>query len=292
MENNLDYKEKELQVDLLKHWTVLQSFIHSPLFAIKMKIWQKAGIRTLSGFFFRMGFSLDQLKQKWTNLDLNFKKKFEKSLKLECENLGMDSEILGCFIRVYEDKRKEFSNFEFSTFDFVLAILSISDIKLKEFEKKKIKKKFMKTYDAIFDLRKINIGIQSAKNAKKLVTKISGFILNKKTFLTEKYFRYIHLHENKGMSLNILKDIVFFLNGAFIESGFKKKGVFLFVHRGRLTFVLGFFTCKSLKKIILNKLNFIKKYIPNILLIEEDFFFAFHIPKEIILGFLRIIKKI
>lgn len=289
----LVFNEKENPLDLLKHWTLLESFVNSPLFAIKMRIWKKEGIKTLSGLFFRIGVPLNQIHKKWKNLEKVFKRNFQINFALECKNLGIDFEAVSSFVNFYEDEKKvlNFNKLEISTFDFNLAINSIFDIKLKDLKSNEIKRNFWKAYDAISDQAKIKFGITKTKNARKFVTKIAGFILDKKTFISEEFFRYVHLRENKKMTLNMLKELILFLNGAFLETGFKRKTITLLIHGENLVFSLLYLKDPKNKNSILNQINLMKKETSACLVVEDDPFFGFQIQKQSINSFLNNLRK-
>ena len=67
--------EKELNLNLYRHWTVYDSLCHTLYTASKFKIWTLKGKQRLSEFLAELGLPLVQCRQKFSTMDLELRLK-------------------------------------------------------------------------------------------------------------------------------------------------------------------------------------------------------------------------
>jgi len=276
----LNFSTNEYPFVLWKHWTLLESFVNTPLIAIKLRIWKRKGIKILSHVFSRLGISFSQLTTQWFDLDYSIKKKLEKNIETDFWNFGIKFNKIPSFLLTYQPKHlqnAEFNN-QVSAIDFVQSINSILDHKLNNVKTKKFQKNFWRIYDSFIEFGRLKFGFQKAKNIRKFVTKISGVILSKKTYVSEKNLRYFHMKANNHLTFNMLKELIFFLTGVFHEKGFKKKTLLLLVHGRNGILVFGSFYDKKCEKLIRSRINYLKKKFPQSSLPNENPFFGITAP--------------
>ncbi|KAL8793031.1 MAG: hypothetical protein Q9195_004342 [Heterodermia aff. obscurata] len=75
---------------LIRHWSLYDSMLHSPYLAARLRIWSDLGRKRLHKLLAKMGISLSQCKQSYTNMDMELKKGLRKSLLTYAPMYGLD----------------------------------------------------------------------------------------------------------------------------------------------------------------------------------------------------------
>ena len=75
---------------LIRHWSLYDSMLHSPYLAARLRIWSDVGRKRLHKLLAKMGISLSQCKQSYTNMDMELKKGLRKSLLTYAPMYGLD----------------------------------------------------------------------------------------------------------------------------------------------------------------------------------------------------------
>lgn len=65
--------QKDLQLDLYRHWNIYQSAWHTPLTVCKFQLWNDKGQRDLLSFLVECGLKLNQCKQAYVAMQLDYK---------------------------------------------------------------------------------------------------------------------------------------------------------------------------------------------------------------------------
>ena len=75
---------------LIRHWSLYDSMLHSPYLAARLRIWSDVGRKRLHKLLAKMGISLSQCKQSYTNMDMELKKGLRKSLLTYAPMYGLE----------------------------------------------------------------------------------------------------------------------------------------------------------------------------------------------------------
>jgi len=72
--------EQELKMNLLRHWTLYDSIQNSNYLVTKLKIGKEPGMKTFKRFLVRIGFSIDQAKQKFQYVDSDLRNNLKRNI--------------------------------------------------------------------------------------------------------------------------------------------------------------------------------------------------------------------
>ena len=98
--------EKELNLNLYRHWTVYDSLCHTLYTASKFKIWTLKGKQRLSEFLAELGLPLVQCKQKFSTMDLELRSNIVSLFEEKVEKWGLDDITYGSYVANYGFRNK------------------------------------------------------------------------------------------------------------------------------------------------------------------------------------------
>jgi len=98
--------EKELNLNLYRHWTIYDSLCHTLYTASKFKIWTLKGKQRLSEFLAELGLPLVQCKQKFATMDLELRSNILASFEEKSEKWGLDDITYGSYVAHYGFRNK------------------------------------------------------------------------------------------------------------------------------------------------------------------------------------------
>ena len=76
--------QKELQLELHRKWTIYDSLWHTPLVVCRFQLWNEKGQRDLRTFLVECGLKLNQCKQPYVAMDLEFRSRLVASIQEVC----------------------------------------------------------------------------------------------------------------------------------------------------------------------------------------------------------------
>lgn len=76
--------QKDLQMDLYRKWTIYDSLWHTPLSVCRFQLWNDKGQRNLLEFLVECGLRLDQCKQTYVAMDLDYRSELLTNIQRVC----------------------------------------------------------------------------------------------------------------------------------------------------------------------------------------------------------------
>ncbi|KAJ8984145.1 hypothetical protein NQ317_017796 [Molorchus minor] len=93
--------EKDLRLNLYRHWSVKSSIKYSMFTAVKMKLWSLKGDKRLHELLADMGFPLVQSNQAFKTMDLQLRREFHGTLERLSEKYGLQDVVYATFTIQY-----------------------------------------------------------------------------------------------------------------------------------------------------------------------------------------------
>ena len=115
---NLSF-DKELNLNLYRHWSIYESLKHTVYTAKKFKIWTMKGNQKLSEFLAELGLPLSQCKQKFSTMDLGLRNEVQSMFEEKVEKYGLEDITYNSFTAAFGFRHK------FCAADIVYAIIAL-----------------------------------------------------------------------------------------------------------------------------------------------------------------------
>ncbi|RNA19681.1 cell division control 45 -like protein [Brachionus plicatilis] len=164
----------DLNMVLLRHWSILESIYHSIDLACLFKMWTNKGKKKLNEFLADLGLPLNECKQKFAYMDSSYKNDFRMLVASENikEKYRYDETFiyLSTFIASFGYTNK------LSAFDMAYAVEALLE---NVDEEKNLSDKFIEALNCLNrdNLKTLECGIDTAKNhLKKIFQQIQNFI--------------------------------------------------------------------------------------------------------------------
>ena len=116
--------QKELNLNLYRHWSINESLHHTVYTAAKFKIWTHKGKQKLSEFLAELGLPLVQCKQKFATMDLGLRSEVRSMFEEKAEKYGLEDITYHSFIASFGFRHK------FCAADVVFAVLALLEQQL------------------------------------------------------------------------------------------------------------------------------------------------------------------
>ena len=111
--------QKELNLNLYRHWSLYESLQHSIYTASKFKIWTLKGKQKLSEFLAELGLPIVQCKQKFATMDLGLRTDVRAIFEEKAEKYGLDDITFNSFTSSFGFRHR------FCAADVVYAVIAI-----------------------------------------------------------------------------------------------------------------------------------------------------------------------
>ena len=111
--------QKELNLNLYRHWSLYESLQHSIYTASKFKIWTLKGKQKLSEFLAELGLPIVQCKQKFATMDLGLRTDVRAIFEEKAEKYGLDDITFNSFTSSFGFRHR------FCAADIVYAVIAI-----------------------------------------------------------------------------------------------------------------------------------------------------------------------
>ncbi len=103
-DKSLRFEQYEYHFVLHRHWSLYESMLHSPAVACRLAIWSEAGRRRLDQLFAKMGFSLQQCKQKFAVMSSEIKELLPEMLNTYAADFGLVDATFPSFVKTLDNK--------------------------------------------------------------------------------------------------------------------------------------------------------------------------------------------
>ncbi|XP_040569491.1 cell division control protein 45 homolog [Lepeophtheirus salmonis] len=144
--------DKELNLNLYRHWSVFDSLHHTAYTASKFKVWTLKGKQRLYEFLAELGLPLIECKQNFATMDLSLRNNIIDIFESKSSKYNMESITYGSFTASFGYRHK------FCASDVVYALISLM-------EKTESNESFLKSLDSLSrsHIDSLNLGIDRAK---------------------------------------------------------------------------------------------------------------------------------
>lgn len=89
--------QKELNLNLYRHWSIFESVCHTVYTSGKFKIWSLKGKQRLSEFLAESGLPLSQCRQRFASMDLTLRNNIVSLFEEKADKYGLDDITFGTF---------------------------------------------------------------------------------------------------------------------------------------------------------------------------------------------------
>jgi cell division control protein 45 len=103
-DRSLRFEQYEYHFVLHRHWSLYESMLHSPAVACRLAIWSESGRRRLDQLFAKMGFALQQCKQKFSVMSNTIKERLPEALETYAADFGLIDVTFPSFVKMLDNK--------------------------------------------------------------------------------------------------------------------------------------------------------------------------------------------
>jgi cell division control protein 45 len=204
-DQTLKFEPTEYHFVLHRHWSLYESMMNSPVVACRLAIWSEAGRRKLDQLFAKMGFPLQQCKQKFAVMSSDIKDMLEEKLEEHAPDFGLVDVTFPSFVKTLDNKLK------MSAADCVHVVSALLDVGLDGGRGPSglsaadvSARNFWAAYDALcvrvnWDL--ITQGLAAAVSLQHSVVREGVDVLLKKIIVRNGPFRYAVLHDSSNLEV-------------------------------------------------------------------------------------------
>lgn len=107
--------EKDLQMAMYRHWSIMESMRHSVYTATTLRLWTLKGEKKLHELLAEMGIPLSQCKQQYCGMDMTMKQELQSLLEGKADKYGLSQLLFASFSLSYGFRSR------FSASDYVYA---------------------------------------------------------------------------------------------------------------------------------------------------------------------------
>ncbi|KNC78379.1 hypothetical protein SARC_09190 [Sphaeroforma arctica JP610] len=208
MDHSVIRAADEFKLMTMRHWSLLESLHYSNCVATSLRTWQQQGYDQLLMFLAKMGISLWECREKYTEMTLKLREKFKTKLLEQGHDYGLDDMVYESFYRKLPFRTPT------SASDFVYAIgallqrphvqslssaasgASATDPALDEAAiepREWLRRNFFSALDAMSDshLEEFESGLQFSMVQQKAVVEQVKAMSEQKAFTNTRYFRHV-----------------------------------------------------------------------------------------------------
>jgi len=182
-------QQKDLQLNLYRHWSLFESLRHTMVVSCKFKVWNIKGHKRLLEFLAELGVPLTQCKQNYSSMDFELRKNILQWVDDLSEKYSLDRIIGETFIANYGYKHR------LPAGDVAHGVRALLESPAKELT---MKEKFMKALDA-FSWSNTSIlmeGIELAKTQLIAILKQVHDIIDMKGVISSGPFLHVIISES------------------------------------------------------------------------------------------------
>jgi cell division control protein 45 len=200
----LQFEQYEYHFVLHRHWSLYESMLNSPTVACRLSIWSEAGRRKLDQLFAKMGFPLQQCKQKFSVMSSEIKELLPEKLEEHAADFGLVDVTFPSFVKTLDNK------LQLSAADCVHVVAALLDVGVGNARNSHTPmsdiaaSNFWKAYDVLgvrvnWDL--VTQGLSSAVALQQSVVREGIDVLLKKIIVRNGPFRYAVLHDSSNLDV-------------------------------------------------------------------------------------------
>jgi len=210
--------EKDYELMLYRHWNLYDSMYFSSYVASRLGVWRSQGRQTLEELLAKMGFSLQQCRQKFGYMNSNLKAKLRAQLEKYGEDYALGGILFDTFQRVVGYKGlMSASDVVYSITALLQSTKSAAALSVTEDdEKEALIASFNQAYDALLSKNSdtIHRGIDTAITLQKTIVNQAVSMIDKGDIIRLKHFRYAYIHSDGqttpfGQPLNLSRLALF-----------------------------------------------------------------------------------
>lgn len=218
------YASTELRLDLVRHWTLYDSLLHSSYTVARLGAWRQQGRRRLQELLATLGIPLKESKQRWCFMRADCKTALDERLSsaLRRFDLGRSMQY-DSFVRSRRGHRGAVCAADIAAAS--SALLELSDGELSA--------RFWGAYDALGDAQAsrsgvLDGGLSLAVEVQKLASSVGGEVIERRKFVPSGPFRYVFLRDQLASRTMLarpmlLRRVALFLIDALARQGAKDK---------------------------------------------------------------------
>lgn len=204
-DQSLKFQPYEYHFVLHRHWSLYESMMNSPVVACRLGIWSEAGRRKLDQLFAKMGFPLQQCKQKFAVMSSDIKELLPEKLEEHAADFGLVDVTFPSFVKTLDNK------LQMSAADCVHVVSALLDVGVDGGRGNSgmsmadvSARNFWAAYDALcmrvkWDL--ITQGLSAAVSLQHSVVREGVDVLLKKIIVRNGPFRYAVLHDSSNLEV-------------------------------------------------------------------------------------------
>lgn len=204
-DQSLEFRPYEYHFVLHRHWSLYESMVHSPVVACRLAIWSEAGRRRLDQLFAKMGFPLQQCKQKFAVMPSEIKDLLPEKLEEHAADFGLVDVSFPSFVKTLDNK------LQLSAADCVHVVAALLDVGVDGGRggsnlsvADNVARNFWAAYDVLcvrvkWDL--VTQGLAAAVALQHAVVREGIDVLLKKIIVRNGPFRYAVLHDSSNLDV-------------------------------------------------------------------------------------------
>ncbi len=205
-DKTLQFERVEYQFVLHRHWSLYESMFHSPQVATRLGIWAEGGRRKLDQLLAKMGFPLDQCRQRFAMMSVEMKQMLPVQLEAYAADFGLVDITFPSFIKTLDNKLR------LSAADCVYAISALIEVGVpratrgldSQFDGDSWQADLLRAYSALAadnseeQVQSMSMGLGSAISLQQALVREGVDLLLKKIIVRNGPFRYGLLHESSN----------------------------------------------------------------------------------------------
>lgn len=221
----------EYRLDLLRHWTLHDSLLHSSYTATRLGAWRQTGKRRLLEILATLGIPLKESKQKWCYMKQESKRAFDSNFEKAIKRFDLGHAFkYDTFVRTIPGHRGDISAADYV--HAITALLEFDDPSQKDRRdgvSHSLINRFWRGYDAL-DSKKtclLETGLEMAICAQRLTAEIGGDVVERRKYVPSGPFRYVFLRDQQLKEYLahplLLRRLALFLKSALLRQGLRDK---------------------------------------------------------------------
>lgn len=211
----------ELRLDLVRHWNLYDSLLHSSYTVARLGAWRQTGRRRLQELLATLGIPLKESKQRWCFMRAECKAALDDRLEAVVRRFDLGRAIqYDSFVRARAGHRGAVCAADVAAA--VAALLELADGELPT--------RFWRAYDALDVARAaaLDAGLSLAVDAQKLAAEVGGDVIERRKFVPSGPFRYVFLRDHLASRALLarpllLRRLALFLIDALTRQGARDK---------------------------------------------------------------------
>ncbi len=210
----------ELRLDLVRHWNLYDSLLHSSYTVTRLAAWKDTGVQRMKELLATLGIPLRESQAPWSIMSSECKEALDSRLTSVVRRFDLGNDIqYQSFVRELPGHRGAIC-----AADVVHAVTASL-----EFGYGTIAERFWRAYDVLDAYNEVawKKGLGVAVHCQKLVSAIVSDVMDRRKFVASGPFRYVFLRDQQAHGIIakplLLRRVALFLIGALTRQGARHK---------------------------------------------------------------------